>query len=99
MKVGENNKKYILSELIGILEDMTSDWDFDYLGGINAETRLVEDLTFESVEVVQLMVTIEQHFNLKNLASEKLLMRDGSYVPDLKVAEIRDFLCEEMSHI
>jgi acyl carrier protein len=92
-----NNKEDIKKELLTILEDMTADWELGYSGGIKADTRLVGDLTFESIEVVQLMVAIEQHFNVKNLASEKLLMRDGRYVPDLTVSEIVNFLAEQMN--
>ena len=88
----ELTKDEIVSQLVGILEDMTSDWDFDYDGGIRSETRLIGDLSFESIEVVQLMVLIEQHFELKNFGSEKLLMTDGRYVDELSVDEIADFL-------
>ncbi len=94
--MGNNEKGKILKDLILILEDMTSDWDLDYSGGINASTRLIGDLSFESIEVVQLMVAIEQHFNLKNLASEKLLVRNGRYVSELTVSEIADFLSREV---
>jgi acyl carrier protein len=87
----------IQNDLITILKDMTSDWDIDqFSGGINADTKLVGDLSFESIELVQLMVAIEQHFGLKNLASEKLLVRDGKYVSDLTVAEIARFLHGEI---
>lgn len=92
-----NKREDIEKELLTILKDMTADWELDYSGGIKADTRLVGDLTFESIEVVQLMVAIEQHFNVKNLASEKLLMRDGRYVPDLTVSEIVNFLAEQMN--
>lgn len=92
----KDQKEHIARELKAILEDMTSDWDLQYTGGISGVTRLMGDLAFESIEIVQLMVAVEQRFNLKNLASEKLLMRDGRYVPDLTVSEIVDFLSEEM---
>jgi len=86
------------AKLIAILNDMTSDWDLDpSSGAIGATTRLVADLSFESIELVQLMVAIEQQFGIKNLPSEKLLVRDGRYVPDLTVAEIARFLCAETS--
>ncbi len=92
----ELSKQEILSQLVGILEDMTSDWDFDYDGGIRPETRLIGDISFESIEVVQLMVLIEQHFELKNFSSEKLLMTDGRYVEELSVNEIADFLSTQV---
>jgi len=83
-------------EVAAILEDMTSDWELDYSGGINANTRLVADLAFESVEIIQLMGAIEQRFKVKNLATEKLLMRDGRYVSDLTVSEIAQFLSTQL---
>ncbi len=89
-------KEKILQELITILQDMTSDWDLDYSGGISESTKLIGDLAFESIEIVQLMVTIEQHFDLKNLISERLLMRDGRYVSELTVSEIVNFIREEL---
>lgn len=92
----KDKKAYIQKDVIGILEDMTSDWELEYSGGVKPDTRLIGDLSFESIEIVQLMVAIEQRFNLKNLASEKLLMRDGRYVPDLTVSEIVDFLREQI---
>jgi hypothetical protein len=42
------------------------------------------------------MVALEQHFQVKNLASEKLLMKDGTYVPDQKVGDIARFLQGEL---
>ena len=55
----------------------------------------MEELAFESIEVVQLMVLIEQDFGLNNFASEELLMRDGRYVNELTIGEIADFLTRE----
>ncbi len=83
-------------KLIAIINDMTSDWELEYSGGIQSQTRLVGDLSFESIEIVQLLVEIENRFEMKNMASERLLMEDGRYVSDLTIAEIAEFICEEM---
>lgn len=91
------SKEELLNKVVGILNDMTSDWDLEYQGGIGASTNLIGDLSFESIEVVQLMVLIEQHFHLQNLASERLLMQDGRYVKDLSVAQVVDFLARELA--
>jgi acyl carrier protein len=88
-------KDQILNKVVSILNDMTADWDVEYQGGIRAETRLIGDLSFESIEVVQLMVLLEQQFQLSNLASERLLMKDGRYVKDLSVQQVVDFLALE----
>ncbi|HMP72830.1 MAG TPA: acyl carrier protein [Kiritimatiellia bacterium] len=95
--MSELTKQQVLNELVGILKDMTSDWEIDdFSGEISGDTSLVADLSFESIEIVQLMVTIEQHFTLKNLASEELLMRDGRYVPDRTVNEVAEFVYHQI---
>ena len=95
MATETSDQKVILADVIGILNDMTSDWDLDFSGGIDGKTQLVADLSFESVEIIQLMGAIEKHFQLKNLAAEELLMRDGRYVDDLTVSEIAEFLAKQ----
>jgi len=96
--MGARSLDQITQEVITILKDITSDWDIDSFDGqITADTRLVKDLSFESIEIVQLMVALEQHFQVKNLASEKLLMKDGNYVPDQRVGDIARFLQGEFA--
>jgi acyl carrier protein len=88
----------ITKDVVLILKDMTSEWDLDSFDGeMGPDTRLVADLSFESIEIVQLMVALEQHFGLKNLASEKLLMKDGTYVPDQRIGDIAAFLEGELA--
>jgi len=91
------NKKDVLHELILILQDMTSDWDLEFSGGIQPQTGLICDLTFQSIDMVQLLVAIEERFKHRNLPFEKLLMTDGRYVDELRVQEVVDFLCEHLN--
>ncbi len=88
----EFSKESILKFLVETLGDMTSDWDTEYDAPISEETRLIEDLEFESIDVVQLIVAIEEHFQRHDLNFEKLLMKDARYVDEFRVGEIRDFL-------
>ena len=88
-------KPQIEQEFISILDDMTKGWDLEFEGGITPQTRLIGDFRFESIEIVRLMVRIEQHFGLKKLASDRLLVRDGRHVPDLTVAQIAEFINKE----
>ncbi len=90
------SREKIQVKLIEILESMTADWDLEIEGGIHAETRLMEDLAFESIDVVQLVVAIEQRLNRKNIPFEHLFMEEGDYVDDLVVSEVVDFLEEEL---
>lgn len=85
-------KEKVEEAILGILTDMTEDWEVEGGAKLSVDTKLVGDLSFESIEIVQLMVTIEQHFRLKNLTAEKLLMRDGKYVAELSVREVVDFV-------
>lgn len=80
------------ADLVEILTDMTSDWDIEFSGDIGPETRLMADLAFESIDVVQLVVAIEAHVQRRQLHFEHLLMVDGRYVQELQVKQIVDFL-------
>lgn len=57
-------------------------------------TLLVSDLEFESIDVVQFVVQVEEVFQRKDLPFEKLLMVEGRYKDDLSVEEVADFLHE-----
>jgi acyl carrier protein len=91
--MGESTRKeQILRDFIGLLEEMTSDWDMDFGAPLGADTRLIADLEFESIDVVQLIVAIEQKFGVKGIPFEKVLMRDGRYVDEIRVQQFVDFL-------
>jgi acyl carrier protein len=84
-------------DLVIILTEMTVDWDIADNGGITGETRLMADLSFESIDVVQLVVQIEAHVQRRHLHFEKLLMVDGRYVQELQVKDIADFLAVQLA--
>lgn len=93
----EHAKEEILARLTEILEDMTSDWDMDYDGGIKADTKLISDLEFESIDVVQFILAIEEEFQRKKMPFEKLIMSNGRYVDEIRVGSAVDFLYEELN--
>ncbi|MBL8260525.1 MAG: acyl carrier protein [Candidatus Competibacteraceae bacterium] len=82
----------ILDKVIQVLETMTQDWDMDYAGTINEDVKLVEDLTFASIDIIQLVVALEEAFQRRDLPVDKLLLKDGRYVDEIKVSSIVDFL-------
>ncbi|MCB1997795.1 MAG: acyl carrier protein [Rhodoferax sp.] len=86
------SRDQIEADLCTILTDMTTDWDLEYDEPINGETRLMADLAFESIDVVQLVVAIEGHFKKRQMHFEHLLMVDGRYVQELQVKQISEFL-------
>lgn len=79
-------------QLIALLNDMIQEWDIELLDPIGAETRLIEDLGFESVDLMQLIVAIEQTFGVRGLPYEQVLMQDGGYVTEITVRQLADFL-------
>lgn len=85
-------REEILPRLIELLSDLTSDTDREFSGGIGRETRLVADLEFDSVDVVQFALLIEEKFRRRKLPFEKLLMTDGRYRDDVTVGEVAEFL-------
>jgi acyl carrier protein len=87
----------ILFDLVLIIEDITRDWELSFSGGITPQTDLILDLTFQSIDVVQLMVAIEEKWGRRNLQFEKFFMVDGQHVDELRVKQIVDFLCEQLS--
>lgn len=82
----------ILNQVIQVLETMTQDWDMDYAGAINEDVKLVEDLTFASIDIIQLVVALEEAFQRRDLPVDRLLLKDGRYVDEIKVSSIVDFL-------
>jgi acyl carrier protein len=91
------DERTILQDVVGILEDMTSDWDLEFSGGIGPNTHLIADLAFESIDMVQFIVALEEQFMRRDLPVETLLMADGRYVDDLQVAQVVDFLSKHLN--
>lgn len=77
--------------VIAVIEDLIQDWGLELDGGVGADTQLVAHLEFASVDIIQLCVALEQAYSRK-LGFQNLLMRDGSYVGDLSVRQIAQFI-------
>lgn len=86
----------IENAVIGVVNQTISDWDVDLPSGVTMETLLMQDLAFESIDIVQFAVAIEQAAERKGLPFEKLFMKDGDYVDDVKLSQVVDFLCGEL---
>jgi acyl carrier protein len=95
MKMMEN-RPVIESKVIAVANETVGDWDLDLPAGITRDTKLMEDLNFESIDVVQFAVAIERAFDRKGLPFEKLFMKDGAYVDDVSLSQVTDFLCAEL---
>lgn len=82
-------------QLITLLQDFTQDWDNEFDGEMSRDTRLLADLGFESIDIIQLVVAIQEDIVKRKLSFDRLLMKDGRYVDDLSVGQIADYLAAQ----
>jgi acyl carrier protein len=80
------------TQLVALLEDFTQDWDLDFDGELSRDTRLLADLGFESIDIIQLVVAIQEDIVKRKLSFDQLLMKNGRYVDDLSIGQIADYL-------
>jgi acyl carrier protein len=93
---GSPSRETILGDLLQMIADIVQDWDLDFSGGVRPGTRLVSDLGFQSIDVVMLIGEIQKHYDRRNLPFERLLLRDGRYVPEIRISDVADFLVEHL---
>lgn len=92
----DHSRDALQATVITVLNDTVKDWDLELDEAIGPETTLIEDLAFESIDIVQFSVALEQALGRKDLAFEKLFIEDGAYVDDVSVSEVADFLATEL---
>jgi acyl carrier protein len=86
----------MVAKLVTLLQDFTQDWDQEFEGQMNRSSRLLNDLGFESIDIIQLIVAIEEDITHKKMPFDKLLLKDGRYVDDLSIGQIADFLAANL---
>jgi acyl carrier protein len=91
----QNRNESVERVVVHICEDLIQDWGLALDEPIAGRTRLAEDLDFVSVDFIQLLVAIEQHYKRK-FGFQDLVMVDGSYVSDLTIGEIVEFVGEAL---
>jgi acyl carrier protein len=88
------NPDRYLQPLLALLEDFTQDWDRSSDAPITRQTRLFADLGFESIDIIQLIVAMQEEVVQRKLPFDTLLMKEGRYVDDLSVGQIADYLAQ-----
>ena len=84
----------IAERLRKTLAEFVEDWGLDV--EITETTSLVEDLEFDSIDVIQFVVAMENAFESRSIGFQNLLMQDGRYVDDLSVGEIEAFIATRL---
>lgn len=54
------NRDEIRADIVMLLKKLADDWDYD--GEITEDTRMLEDLGFESLDVVVLGTIVQDHY-------------------------------------
>jgi acyl carrier protein len=85
-----------LATVIALVNDLTQDWGLDTSPPPGASTRLAADLQFASVDIIQLCVALEECYE-RRFGFQDLLMRDGSYVGDLSIGQLADFVDTQLT--
>lgn len=76
--------------VMAVLEELTEDWDLEP-GELGPDTRLGADLALSSVDVLNFLASLDVRFS-RRLDYEKLILRGDSFVDDLAVRELVDFV-------
>ena len=77
-----------LATVTATIETLMQDWDIDE--PIGRETRVVADLGFESIDLIQMVAELERAFRLPGASLVDMLVSGGRYVDDLSVGDIAD---------
>jgi acyl carrier protein len=80
-----------LKTVVAIVDDLVQDWGLDRDGPTDAQTLLVADLEFASVDIIQLCVALEQCYG-RRFGFQDLLMKNGSYIGDLALGQLAAFV-------
>lgn len=83
------------ADVLEILREKTRKLDSDFSGRLTEETRIVGDLDFESVLVVEFCMAIGKHFR-KKLPFQNLVFQNGKF-QDFTVGQLLTFLEEHQA--
>jgi acyl carrier protein len=78
--------------VVGVLGDVSADCEVELDDPISRGTRLVAGLAFESTDVLEVAVALEQAFGRPTVSFDQFLAGEGRQVEDLTVAEVADFV-------
>jgi acyl carrier protein len=83
------------ADVLEILREKTRKLDTDFSGALTEETRIVGDLDFESVVIVEFCAAIGKHFRTK-LPFQSLVFQNGQF-QDFNVGQLLTFLEEHLT--
>jgi len=83
------------TDVLEILREKNKKLNSDFSAALTEETRIVSDLEFESVIIVEFCMAIGKHFR-KKLPFQKLVFQNGKF-QDFTVGQLLTFLEEHLA--
>ncbi len=90
----ELTKNEIETILIDILQDMIEMYELPEVD-LDEHTKLIETLGFSSVDIMHMLATADMRFQT-HVPYEDMVMKDGEYVTEFTIGQIRDFVSENL---
>ena len=87
-------REQVLADVVVLLQKVARDWDVD--GGLGEQTRLFEDLNFESLDLVVLGAAVQEHFGRTFPFAEFFAEIGQRQQKDLSVREWVDFIYKHL---
>ena len=87
---GAWTRERVRADVLDILREKTRTLDVSFSGALTEETRIVEDLDFESVMIVEFCMAVGKHFR-KKLPFQNLVFQDGQF-QDFTVGQLVTFV-------
>jgi acyl carrier protein len=83
-------REQLRTDVLEVLREKIKKLDSDFSGTLDEETRIVGDLDFESVLIVEFCMAIGKHFR-KKLPFQNLVFQNGKF-QDFTVGQLVTFL-------
>jgi acyl carrier protein len=93
-QMNQISRDQLFNDLLTILDELSEDWE--YSGEISLETTFLEDMGFESIDVVAFGMAIEEHYKQAFPFAEFLAAVGQREVQDIRVGEIVDFIYQHL---
>ena len=92
-----DGREAILLRIIAAVTGMIQDWDRDIAAPLTGGTLLVNDLGYQSLDIVVLSAHMSRQLNRRDIPFERLLLVNGRPVSDLSLDALADFLWEQIT--
>jgi len=89
-----SSREQILQYVLHVLEELRSDWDLAV--ALGPQSRLVADLLFESLDLVVLGTSIQEHYQAQIPFAEFLAAIGQRAEPDATVGELVEFVHRQL---